>query len=175
MNQLSISSRRCSNESLTIRSFIVNHLDNQAAPETAMAFVYCDYKESATHFALGLLRSVARQLAACSNVLLPEVKVFYDTHLARKCHPTEDDWVSLIRSVSRCFKKAYVFVDAIVSGTPYFVAPLVGLTRVPRMNAQKHNGTGFCAPFANCTLLCVFSSRRDQTSTVVLTSPQSQR
>lgn len=67
-----------------------------------------------TQSELQLFSSITRQLAEQTSPLHPEVKAFCekDTHSRRK--PTDDERISLLKSICLFFHTTYVFVDALV-------------------------------------------------------------
>ncbi|KAL8790643.1 MAG: hypothetical protein Q9213_000491 [Squamulea squamosa] len=95
-------------------SIVVNHIEEETrGTDSALAYVYCDYKDTKTQSAIGLLSSVTRQLAEQSIPLRPEAKTFRDNDLERRRNPTEDERISLLRSMCSLFQTVYVCVDAL--------------------------------------------------------------
>lgn len=97
------------------RSIVVNHIGEEIhGTESALAYVYCDYKDTNTQSATGLLSSVIRQLAEQLGSLPPEVKAFRDNDLERRRNPTDDERVSLLKSLCSYFQTVYICIDALV-------------------------------------------------------------
>jgi hypothetical protein len=60
------------------------------------------------------MSSLTRQLAEQIDPLHPEVKLFHDENARKNRNPTNDERLSLFKSISLSFKAIYVFVDALV-------------------------------------------------------------
>ncbi|KAL8860761.1 MAG: hypothetical protein Q9178_002791 [Gyalolechia marmorata] len=96
------------------RSIVVNHIGEETCgTSSALAYVYCDYKDMKSQSAVGLLSSVIRQLAEQLNPLPAEVKVFRDNDLEKRRNPTEDERISLLKSICSHFHAVYICVDAL--------------------------------------------------------------
>ena len=80
----------------------------------AIAYIYCDYKNAKTQSEVELLASITRQLAEQTSPLPPEVKVFHEKDAQRRRNPTNDERISLFRSICVLFQTIYVFIDALV-------------------------------------------------------------
>ena len=76
--------------------------------------IYCDYKDSRTHSEFALLASIAMQMVDQTALFPATAKDFSNQITERKRHPTGDEWISLIGSISQSFEKTYVFIDALV-------------------------------------------------------------
>lgn len=76
--------------------------------------IYCDYKDPRTHSECALLGSIARQLVDQIASVPGTVKDFCDQITDRKQHPSGDEWILLIETISQSFEKTYVFIDALV-------------------------------------------------------------
>lgn len=97
------------------RSIVVNYIGEEiCGSKAALAYVYCDYKDTNTQSAEGLLSSVIRQLAEQSSPLPPEVKAFRDNDLEKRRNPTDDERTSLLKSMCSYFQTVYICVDALV-------------------------------------------------------------
>ena len=97
-------------------SIAVNHVVKATqGAETAIAYVYCDYQDPKTQSEVELLCSITRQLAEQTNPLPPEIKEFRDKSAQKRRNPTEDERISLIRSICLVFQKTYIFIDALVT------------------------------------------------------------
>ncbi|KAJ5302288.1 hypothetical protein N7508_007151 [Penicillium antarcticum] len=97
-----------------LTSIIINDVDEKTrGTGTAIAFMYCNYKDTNTHSELALLSSIARQLTAQIEHIPPVVKEFRDQKAMRKRDPTGDEWVTLIKSLGRFFCKTIIIVDAL--------------------------------------------------------------
>ncbi|MCJ1394650.1 hypothetical protein MMC18_007530 [Xylographa bjoerkii] len=95
-------------------SVAVNYIEeNTQRSKVAIAYVYCDYKDPKTQSEIQLLSSIIRQLAEQSKPLPPEVNAFRDKYAEKRRHPTADERISLMRTISEHFERTYVFVDAL--------------------------------------------------------------
>jgi hypothetical protein len=61
-----------------------------------------------------LLSSIIRQLAEQCTPIPPEVKAFREKYMDTRIHPTAEDRIPLIESISSFFERTYIFVDALV-------------------------------------------------------------
>jgi hypothetical protein len=94
----------------------INYVEeNTQRSKVAVAYVYCDYKDPKTQSETELLSSIIRQLAEQSKPIPPEVNAFRDKFTEKRRHPTDDERISLVRTISELFEKTYVFVDALVN------------------------------------------------------------
>jgi hypothetical protein len=59
------------------------------------------------------LSSIARKLVDQIKPIPPEVKAFREKYAEKSRHPTGDERISLLRTVSKLFEKTYIFVDAL--------------------------------------------------------------
>jgi hypothetical protein len=66
------------------------------------------------------MSSLTRQLAEQMDTLATEVKVFHDKAIQKNRNPTDDERLSLVKSISHYFETVYIFIDALV--TLFFVA-----------------------------------------------------
>ncbi|KAJ5775210.1 uncharacterized protein N7511_000221 [Penicillium nucicola] len=97
-----------------LTSIIINDVDEKTrGTDTAIAFMYCNYKDTNTHSELALLSSIARQLTAQIEHIPAVVRDFRDQNAMRKRDPTGDEWVALIKSLGHFFCKMIVIVDAL--------------------------------------------------------------
>jgi hypothetical protein len=100
---------------INYRSIIIDDVyEKTRGTDTALAFMYCNYKDSNTHSELALLSSIARQLTAQIEHIPPVVKEFRDQNAVKKRDPTGDEWVALIKSLGHFFCKMIIIVDALV-------------------------------------------------------------
>lgn len=100
------------------RSIVVNHVGEATqGRKVAIAYIYCDYKDAKTQSELELLSSIIRQLAEQTSPLPPEVKAFRDKDTQERRNPTDDERVSLLRSLCLLFRTTYVFIDALVKSS----------------------------------------------------------
>lgn len=97
------------------RSLAVNYVQEATqGTQTAIAYVYCDYKNSKSHSELELLSSITRQLTEQTISVPAAVKEFCDKNAERRRNPTGDEWISLAESICLVFQTTYIFIDAVV-------------------------------------------------------------
>lgn len=65
------------------------------------------------------MSSLTRQLAEQMDTLPTEVKVFHDKTIQKNRNPTDNERLSLVKSISCYFETVYIFIDALV--TLFFV------------------------------------------------------
>ncbi|KAI4146689.1 MAG: hypothetical protein L6R39_003369 [Caloplaca ligustica] len=96
-------------------SIVVNHVAQLTQGErVAIAYIYCDYKDAKTQSEVELLCSVVRQLAEQTSPLPPELKAFRDQSTQARRNPTDNERISLLRSICLLFQNTYLFIDALV-------------------------------------------------------------
>jgi hypothetical protein len=104
---------RQSEVDIAIRSLVINHIEEATqGKNTALAYVYCHYKDEKTTSEIELLSSIIRQVAEQTSPLPLEIVAFRDAHLRRK--PTNDEWISLLISIRHLFDTIFVCIDALV-------------------------------------------------------------
>ena len=89
--------------------------DNSERLDTAIAYVYCNYKDFRTHSENELFSSIARQLAEQTPQIPPVVTAYRDKWADKRSYPTSDDRVSLTIALAMLFKNTFVLVDALVN------------------------------------------------------------
>ncbi len=100
---------------ISTRSIAVNHVGEATqGRKAAIAYVYCDYKDARTQSEHELLSSITQQLAEQTSPLPPEVKAFRDKEKQERRNPTDNERISLLRSICLLFQTTYVFIDALV-------------------------------------------------------------
>jgi hypothetical protein len=125
------------------RSVAVNYIEeNTQRSKVAIAYVYCDYNDPKTKCEIELLSSITRQLAEQSKPMPPEVNAFRDKYAEKRRHPTGDERISIVRTISELFERTYVFVDALVIHLylRYSFIDSGLLIRMSRMNALRQTG-----------------------------------
>jgi hypothetical protein len=101
-------------------STVVSYLDGgPERSQVAIAVVYCDYGDPRTRSEVDILSSLTRQLAEKCRPLPRELKAFRERYVRKMTRPTTEEHVALVRSLTRLFKKTYIFIDALVMSTFY--------------------------------------------------------
>lgn len=85
-------------------------------PNTAVAFFYCDYKDSATQDLSNILGSLAQQFAKQDEDSFAKLREFYESHnpehQSNVIYDSEALW-SLVRAVALVFDCAMIIVDGL--------------------------------------------------------------
>ncbi len=90
----------------------------QDQPGTGLAFFYFDLNDKAKQNSKSLLSSVVLGLTAQSDNYLPLASL-YNTH-GKLYHPTEDELLQLLMKLLKCFKQAYIIIDALDECDDYY-------------------------------------------------------
>jgi len=98
------------------RSIVVNHVEKAIQErKAAIAYIYCDYKDAKTQFEVEILSSITRQLIEQISLMSSEMKTFHDKNIQKRRNSTDDEWISLLRSLCLLFQTIYVFIDALIT------------------------------------------------------------
>lgn len=84
--------------------------------EMALAFFYCDYKDTTTHDALTILGALARQLISQNEECFSDLRTFYQDHITTDYAtraPTQEELCDLIMKISTHFQSAMIVVDGL--------------------------------------------------------------
>lgn len=96
-------------------SIAIRHIEQHTErTNVAIAYVYCDYKDSKVQSKVELISSIARQLAEQVHPIPQDVKIYRDRWTEKRSYPTHEERISLIENLVLHFNKAFVFVDALV-------------------------------------------------------------
>jgi len=91
----------------------------------ALAFFYCDYKDSETHYPSTILGSLAKQLVLQDERCYAELGEFCLDHTTTHGGvrvPTPEEVCELIRSISKHFQTTMIIVDGRKQHTYLFVS-----------------------------------------------------
>ena len=80
--------------------------------ETAILFVYIDYKDQETQLVANLIGSLLRQIVRSKNVISTELMMLYEKHLEKRTRASVDELCSVLCSEIRTFTRVFVLVDA---------------------------------------------------------------
>lgn len=99
-----------------LASCVIEEALRISSPSTAVAYFYCDYKDSATQDLSNILGSLAQQFAKQDEESFTKLRKFYETHnpehqLSFK-YDSEALW-SLVRAVTLVFDCAMIIVDGL--------------------------------------------------------------
>ena len=81
--------------------------------QAALAFVYCDYKDSRSQTALSLISSLVRQLAEQHKAMPSEVRKAYADHTDGEKSLSVSECTELLFSLSVGFRRTFILVDAL--------------------------------------------------------------
>ena len=98
-----------------LTSIAVNYIaESTRGQDTALAYVYCDYKDSLTHPVTALLSSLLRQLIEQTPRAesIAELSIIMDGNTKHR-DPTEAELFTWICTVLKDFNDVYIFVDAL--------------------------------------------------------------
>ncbi|KAF4629542.1 hypothetical protein G7Y89_g8607 [Cudoniella acicularis] len=95
---------------------IIQEIEKTVDCSHALAFFYCDYKDSATHDPLTIFGSLARQLILQDERCFPHLTEFYQEHAMNdgtsRGH-TSEEICELIRKVSKNYQTTMIVVDGL--------------------------------------------------------------
>ena len=60
------------------------------------------------------MSSIIKQLVGKHVRILSDVRIFHDKHTRKSKPPNRDEWMALLQSITSCFHKTFIFVDALV-------------------------------------------------------------
>ncbi|TVY52006.1 putative ankyrin repeat protein L93 [Lachnellula cervina] len=89
---------------------------HKLTPGIALAFFYCDYKDTATHNPLAILGSLARQLIVQNEECFEHLTTFYQDHVTQDRQirtSTPEELCDLIAKVSAHFQNTMIVVDGL--------------------------------------------------------------
>ncbi|KAI8725461.1 hypothetical protein NCS52_00117200 [Fusarium sp. LHS14.1] len=87
--------------------------ENTGVSDVAIAYVYCDYKDPSTLSETNIWSSIVRQLVESCQQMPAEISSFREKYLKKRSLPTNKERISLMRVLSRLFRKTYILVDAL--------------------------------------------------------------
>lgn len=99
-----------------LASSIIQEAIEQSCPNVAVAFFYCDYKNTATQEPRNILGSLACQFALQDEVGFEKIRAFYEKHNPADRPSTEfslDDLSNLVVETASSFNNAMIVVDAL--------------------------------------------------------------
>ncbi|KAE9376058.1 ankyrin [Stipitochalara longipes BDJ] len=116
--------------------------DRKSATTVGIAYVYCNYANQRQQTALGLIKSITRQLVQRDlspekSSSLSQTRKFQEKH--KSIPPTIEDYTSLLASITERFKKTIVVIDALdecadlIDGHPNRKAFIKALMTVPEL------------------------------------------
>ncbi|KAL9119191.1 MAG: hypothetical protein Q9187_004254, partial [Circinaria calcarea] len=121
---------------------IIQTLQKPSVEDNAIAYFYCDYKDSATHDPATILGSLAKQFAYRDETAFSKLECFYNRYnvdVRTSTLPALEELRDLISALAECFDNALVVVDGLdeCSGDRSIVVGLLtSLMDVPRTNIK---------------------------------------
>ena len=95
-------------------SIIIEHLQTTIqSKDTAILFLYCNYKERSKHSIINLFLSLLQQLLLQLPASPSIAKTFYDSNRRRRTRPSLGDTLRLFESVLSQFADCYIVIDAL--------------------------------------------------------------
>ena len=86
-------------------------------PEVAIAYFYCDYKDSRTFSEIQFISSIIKQIVEKIAEIPSVVRGFHDKYARRSKSPSCDEWLALLQSIIKSYDKTFLFIDALVYST----------------------------------------------------------
>ncbi|KAH6714163.1 hypothetical protein BKA61DRAFT_56426 [Leptodontidium sp. MPI-SDFR-AT-0119] len=99
-----------------LMSSTIQKIEAELQPTEALAFFYCDYKDSTTHNASTILGSLAKQLIMRHEDCFEDLTAFYDDHVCSDQSirtPLPEELCQLINKVSAHFDTVMIVVDGL--------------------------------------------------------------
>lgn len=95
------------------RSLIVNQLEQQLDRDSAVASIYCNFKEQGPGTAELLVASLLKQLVWKDREILPDIISLRARHSGRGTRPSLADWSRLLQLEVHRFSKVFIVIDAL--------------------------------------------------------------
>ena len=98
-----------------ISSFVIDHLYKDFAndKDVAIAFLYCNYKDSDRQTTRNMMASILHQLSLQAPPTSKHLEAMYEKHKHRGSQATLSEVLDSLRSISNYFKNIFVVVDAL--------------------------------------------------------------
>jgi hypothetical protein len=81
--------------------------------DTGLAFIYCDYKQSALQSPEHFIGSIIRQLALQASTIPQSVCSLYEKYRAKGTPASLIEYLELLRSLTKGFDEIYLVIDAL--------------------------------------------------------------
>jgi hypothetical protein len=92
----------------------VDHVERTVEQKgTAVAYIYCNYKEQGDQTSANLIASLLQQLTQKNPVLSNNTMALYHRHREKQTRPTLSEWSQLLQSEVRGLFKVFIIVDAL--------------------------------------------------------------
>ncbi|PWY70288.1 hypothetical protein BO94DRAFT_268794 [Aspergillus sclerotioniger CBS 115572] len=99
-----------------LTSVAVDYVQQKAfSGNIAVAYVYCDYKDPMTKSGGELIASLSQQLAEQIDTVPTELKRFHEKKQQKTRAVTNEDRLSVMKSLVTHFSRVHIFIDALVS------------------------------------------------------------
>ncbi|PVH78378.1 hypothetical protein DL98DRAFT_462378 [Cadophora sp. DSE1049] len=99
-----------------LMSSTIQKIESELKSREALAFFYCDYKDSSTHSASTILGCLAKQLIMRHEDCFDDLTIFYEEHISpdRSIRtPSPEELCQLISKVSTHFETVMIVVDGL--------------------------------------------------------------
>ena len=97
----------------SIRSIIINFLEQSLEQGSSVAYLYCNYKERNNQTATNLVACVLKQLLQTRPTIADDAITLYSKHMSKKTRPSLDEINCLLQSEVRRFSRVFVVIDAL--------------------------------------------------------------
>jgi hypothetical protein len=98
----------------TKRSAVIEFLDKDLlAPSIGLAFIYCDHKKNLVQKVEYFLGTIVRQLVDRRPTIPHELSSLYEQHRGKETKPTYQEYVYLLKFLSRQYSEVYIVIDAL--------------------------------------------------------------
>jgi hypothetical protein len=93
---------------------VIDHLQTKyAAPDFAVTWFYCNYKEQIEHTHYKFLASLLKQVIHQQPKLSDEINQTYNVHHNRGSHPTIQQISAMLHAEISKFSKVFIIIDAL--------------------------------------------------------------
>jgi hypothetical protein len=97
-----------------LRSVVVNHLERSFEQAgTAIAYIYCSYKEQEDQTADKLIASLLQQLVQRKPAVSDEIVSLHRCYIKEGTRPTLSKWSELLQLEARRLSKVFIIIDAL--------------------------------------------------------------
>ena len=99
---------------MTFSSVIVDDLQRHPpAGDSAVAFVYCNYKERFQQTFKNLVSSLIRQISNQAHMIPDTLRALHQRHVRHSTRPTRSELLELLATVSSYCSSVWIVVDAL--------------------------------------------------------------
>ena len=96
-----------------IRSVVIDHLQSTLNDNTAIAWIYCNYKEKSEQTLVNLFGNLLKQLILKRSSVPRHVRRLYEEHRKQNTRPAHSRIVKALQSEIESYSKTFIVVDAL--------------------------------------------------------------